>query len=475
MPNYARHIERVALFLLIGDLGCFSLSAILAAYLHLNVGSWPDAWTFSLAHFWDSLVVYVVWFVVGWSQGTFVSRRHDPLTLQAYRVVRTAIFTLLIAYFLVDLLTLEITGTRYAVTFGLLALLTVTGFRLSLAFSLGLLRQRGFNVKQVLMVGANERTAGLLDIITARSQFGYRVVGVLDDDPDRMRLLAKYRVPYLGKFSDAEEVLTSRVIDEVHVALPVRSCYEQIQSLADLCLGVGVAMRLLADLFPLQLATSRVHDFEGLPMLSLTTSSEDPNQLFAKRLADIVISSVLLLVLLPLLVAIAVAIRVSSRGPVFFRQERVGLNQRKFKMVKFRSMVVDAETQRDALAERNEADGPIFKIKDDPRVTNVGRFIRKYSIDELPQLINVFKGEMSLIGPRPHPTAEVEKYTWHQRRRLSVKPGMTGLAQVSGRSELAWEECVDLDLGYIDSWSAAKDLWIVFRTFRAVATARGAS
>ncbi len=484
MPNYSRHVERVALFLLAVDFLCISLSAIVSAYVHPNVDTWAESWYMFLSHITSFLVVFGVWFIVGWSQRMFVSHRRSSLTVQTYQTLRAVMFTLLISYFLVDLLGYyvlvgalvdEITENRYVITFGLLTLCTITGLRLLLAFILASLRSHGFNVKQVLVVGANDRTAGLLEIITARSQFGYHVVGVIDDDPGRMKLLARYKVPYLGSFSEAERVLTESVIDEVHVGLPVRSCYEQIQSLADLCLGVGVAMRLVADLFPLQLATSRVHDFEGVPMLSLTTASEDPYQLFLKRIADVVLSGLMLLLLSPLLFAAAAAIKLSSPGPVFFLQERVGLNQRKFKMIKFRSMVEDAEAQLGALAGMNEADGPIFKIKDDPRVTVVGRLIRKYSIDELPQLINVLMGEMSLVGPRPHPTPEVEKYTWHQRRRLSVKPGLTGLAQVSGRSDLAWQECVDLDLGYIDTWSVAKDLAILFRTFHAVATARGAS
>jgi lipopolysaccharide/colanic/teichoic acid biosynthesis glycosyltransferase len=156
-------------------------------------------------------------------------------------------------------------------------------------------------------------------------------------------------------------------------------------------------------------------------------------------------------------------------------QERVGLNQRKFKMIKFRSMVPDAELQRHEMEHLNESDGPIFKIKNDPRITPVGRFIRRYSIDELPQLINVLRGEMSLVGPRPHPTKEVMRYNWHHRRRLSVKPGMTGLAQVSGRSDLSWDDSVELDLRYIDGWDIFTDVYILMRTFRAVLAADGAT
>ena len=259
------------------------------------------------------------------------------------------------------------------------------------------------------------------------------------------------------------------------VCLPVRSYYELAQNLADLCLGVGVSMRMVADLFPLQMATSRVYELEGIPMLSLTMVSENTTQLVVKRITDILLACLLLVVLSPLMLTVAVLIRLTSKGPVLFRQERAGLNHRKFQMIKFRSMVDNAELQRADLEALNEVDGPIFKIRDDPRITPFGRLLRRYSIDELPQLLNVLKGDMSLVGPRPHPTEEVAKYTWHHRRRLSVKPGLTGLAQVSGRSELNWEDAVELDLTYIDTWSLAKDIWILLKTLRAVALAHGAA
>ena len=179
-------------------------------------------------------------------------------------------------------------------------------------------------------------------------------------------------------------------------------------------------------------------------------------------------------ILLPLFLITALLIKLESRGPVFFYQERVGINQRRFKMYKFRSMVQDAEAQRESLEELNEKEGPIFKVSHDPRVTRIGRFIRKYSIDELPQIFNVLKGDMSLVGPRPPLPSEVEKYSWSQRRRLSVKPGMTGLSQVSGRSKLSFTDTVDLDLYYIDQWSLALVFRILLLTIPAVLKGRGA-
>jgi lipopolysaccharide/colanic/teichoic acid biosynthesis glycosyltransferase len=172
---------------------------------------------------------------------------------------------------------------------------------------------------------------------------------------------------------------------------------------------------------------------------------------------------------------VALAIKLESKGPVFFTQERVGQNQRRFRIIKFRSMVVDAEELRETLVDQNEADGPVFKIRKDPRITWVGRWLRKLSIDELPQFINVFLGQMSVVGPRPPIPSEVDKYSWDQRRRLSVRPGVTGLQQVSGRSDVTFDQWVELDLAYIDNWSLSEDLRILFRTVRVVVLAKGAA
>ena len=194
-----------------------------------------------------------------------------------------------------------------------------------------------------------------------------------------------------------------------------------------------------------------------------------------KRMLDIGISALLLPLSAPLFLLTALAIKLNSPGPVFFLQERAGLSNRKFVMIKFRSMVPDAEHHLQHIRHLNEADGPIFKIGNDPRITSVGSFLRRYSIDELPQLLNVLRGDMSLVGPRPHLTDEAARYSRSTRRRLSMKPGMTGLAQVSGRSKLSWNDAVALDLDYIDKWDNLIDIRIMARTFHAVFATTGAT
>lgn len=217
-------------------------------------------------------------------------------------------------------------------------------------------------------------------------------------------------------------------------------------------------------------AGPRIHwrPVEGLPLMHVELPQFSGGKHTLKRVVDIAVSATALLVLAPLLGLIALIIRRDSVGPVFFRQERVGRDCQRFHMLKFRSMVADAEQVRAALADRNEGAGPLFKIKDDPRVTRCGRWLRKYSLDELPQLWNVLRGDMSLVGPRPPLPSEVECYQTHARRRLLVKPGITGLWQVNGRSNLDWDESVRLDLYYVENWSLTGDIMILWRTAKVV-------
>jgi exopolysaccharide biosynthesis polyprenyl glycosylphosphotransferase len=228
-------------------------------------------------------------------------------------------------------------------------------------------------------------------------------------------------------------------------------------------------------MFNLRIAKSYVDDLQGIPVMTIQSGPVDGWQLVAKRAIDIISSSVLLLVLMPFFTLIALLIRLDSAGPLFYRQERVGLNKRRFIVLKFRTMVMEADKQQETLENLNEAEGPVFKIKRDPRVTRMGAFLRRFSIDELPQLVNVLKGEMSMVGPRPLPIRDVERIDaqWH-KRRFSIKPGITCLWQVNGRSNIGFNEWVRLDLDYIDKWSLGLDFLILLKTIPAVFKGSGA-
>jgi exopolysaccharide biosynthesis polyprenyl glycosylphosphotransferase len=244
----------------------------------------------------------------------------------------------------------------------------------------------------------------------------------------------------------------------------VRHCEEQ-----------GIVVRVQTELSNLRVARSYLDELEGVPVVTIQSGPQDDWQLLLKRLIDIAGSIVLLLALAPIFIAVACLIKLDSPGPVFFAQERVGFNKRRFRLLKFRTMQDGSDQQQQSLEHLNEAEGPVFKIKNDPRVTRLGQFLRRFSIDELPQLINVFKGDMSLVGPRPLPVRDVARIDsqWH-KRRFSIKPGITCLWQVNGRSNIGFNDWVRMDLDYIDKWSLGLDFKILILTIPAVFRGRGA-
>ena len=241
-----------------------------------------------------------------------------------------------------------------------------------------------------------------------------------------------------------------------------------------LCEERGITARLAINFFPHVIAKTHLEELDGVPLLTFTTTPKNELLLFLRRGFDFLGSLILLIILSPIFLLVTLAIRLDSAGPIVYRQIRCGLNGRKFTLYKFRSMVQGAEVQKEELASYNIMDGPVFKMKNDPRVTRVGKFLRKTSLDELPQLINVLRGDMSFVGPRPLPAEEVEKIKGWQRRRLSMKPGITGLWQVSGRNQIDFEQWMKLDLEYIDSWSLGLDFKILLRTIFAVLLGKGA-
>ncbi|HZI15096.1 MAG TPA: exopolysaccharide biosynthesis polyisoprenyl-phosphate hexose-1-phosphate transferase EpsZ [Myxococcus sp.] len=279
----------------------------------------------------------------------------------------------------------------------------------------------------------------------------------------------------LGNADDLERILRNTAVDEVYIAGNTLKQGESMQAAIKLAERFGVPFALPAHSFRLDRA--RPVDLEAVSdgFLHFAAVSPKPHQMAMKRLFDICVSAVALWALLPLLITVGLIVKFTSKGPIFFKQLRVGQNGKPFYMLKFRSMVVNAEELKEKLAALNEQTGPVFKMKNDPRITGIGRFIRKFSIDELPQFINVLRGEMSIVGPRPPVPNEVAKYETWQRRRLSVRPGLTCIWQVSGRNQISFEEWMYLDMQYIDHWSLTSDLTLLLRTVPVVLTGRGAS
>ncbi len=279
----------------------------------------------------------------------------------------------------------------------------------------------------------------------------------------------------MGTAKDFEAVLRSMPVGEVVIANYNLAHADEMQAVVKTCERFGVPFALPANMFRLERARPLLSHAVTDGYIHYQSVQSKPVQMAFKRFFDIVSSGVALWLLAPLLLVVAALVKLTSRGPVLFRQQRVGLHGQPFGMLKFRTMVENAEALKAQLTAQNEMDGPVFKMKRDPRITSIGRFLRKFSIDELPQLINVLRGDMSVVGPRPPVPSEVARYEPWQRRRLSVRPGLTCIWQVSGRNEISFEQWMYMDLQYIDNWSFKKDVELVLKTFPVVLTGRGAS
>jgi exopolysaccharide biosynthesis polyprenyl glycosylphosphotransferase len=337
---------------------------------------------------------------------------------------------------------------------------------------------RGIGVDRVMIVGAGRAGQRIMQHIYGNPQLGYRVVGFLGDPPEESNwgIATERRVErpsYLGDHGAIEEAIRQHDVDEVIIALPPaehRNIFRMIQQ----CRQMDVSFTFLPDLFEMALDRVAIHEVAGLPLIELRESRIQGWNYIVKRAMDLMISIGVLIVTSPLLAFISVAIKLDSSGPVFIRQVRVGRDGKEFVCYKFRSMVENAEKLKQELMAKEGNNGPLFKMKNDPRVTRVGRILRKTSLDELPQFINVLLGEMSVVGPRPQVPSEVELYEeWHYQR-LHVTPGLTGLWQVSGRSDLSFDEMVKLDLYYAENWSPWLDIKLMLRTVPAVLFGRGA-
>ncbi|WP_299285045.1 undecaprenyl-phosphate glucose phosphotransferase [Thermoflexus sp.] len=335
-----------------------------------------------------------------------------------------------------------------------------------------MLRRRGLGVVRALIVGAGDLGRAVMRAALARPELGYRIIGFVDDDPEKARTdIGPFRAR--GTLEDLPRVLREEAVDEVIITLPL-AFYDRIQEVVQHCEAHRVPVRIVPDPFQLTLSRLDVRDLDGIPLIGIREARFSPWQFRIKRAMDLILATVLLILAAPLMALIALAIRLDSPGPVIFRQVRVGKDGRLFTMYKFRTMRVGAEQEQERLRALNEASGPLFKIRNDPRVTRVGRILRRLSLDELPQLVNVLKGEMSLVGPRPPVPSEVEAYKPWQRQRLSAIPGMTGLWQISGRSDLTFDEMCLLDIYYIENWSPLLDLEIMLRTIPRVIMGEGA-
>jgi exopolysaccharide biosynthesis polyprenyl glycosylphosphotransferase len=336
-------------------------------------------------------------------------------------------------------------------------------------------RRGGRNLRHLVIAGTNPRALGFASDILAHPELGYRLEGFIDSTWFGPKMHAGSPEIVCGVHG-FRAYLRDHVVDELVVALPIKSSYAEAHQLVEVCREQGIVVRVLSDFFDVSTSRTRIDQFETNPVVSIYTFPIDEMPVTAKRVLDVLFSAAVITLLSPVLLIALILVKLESEGPAIFAQERVGLNKRRFRMFKLRTMVRDAERLQPQLESKNEAQGPVFKIKDDPRITRIGRVLRKTSLDELPQLFNVLTGDMSLVGPRPLPVRDYKGFNhdW-QRRRFSVRPGITCLWQVSGRSGISFNQWMDLDMEYIDNWSIWLDMKILARTIPAVVRGSGAA
>ncbi len=414
-----------------------------------------------------------IWMLMLSLNGLYRPFRTRTFLELVWGIIKSAFFSALVFGNLAFILKIQFMSRVFFVMFIVIA----TGFlvlekwaAVSIAHRL---RRRGYNFRRLLIVGTGRRAKRFVQMIEAHPDWGFQISGLIDDEIARVgKEFFGNRV--IGVLADIPRIIQENVIDEVIFVVP-RMWLERIQKSIAACELQGVKASVAADLFELKIARARQTDLDGFPLMSFETTFGREWQLFFKRAIDLTVTTLGLIILSPFLLIIAGLIKLTSSGPVFFKQKRIGVNGRIITLYKFRTMFKDAEENLAKVRHLNEAQGPVFKIKRDPRVTGLGRILRRLSIDELPQLFNVFVGDMSLVGPRPPIPDEVGKYQQWQRRRLSLRPGLTCLWQISGRNKIGFDKWMELDLKYIDNWCLWLDFKILFKTVPVVLFGIGAS
>ncbi|HXA76181.1 MAG TPA: sugar transferase [Candidatus Acidoferrales bacterium] len=420
--------------------------------------------------------IVLAWHMIFSFCGLYESRRLSARRAELVDVLKaTALSSALLAV-LAESHRITMITPSFLVSFWLVSSFLLTASRLVLRPLLASLRRHGRNLRYVLVLGTNLRAIDFARKIEAKPELGYRILGFVDDEWHGMSEFKQTGFPLVSAYKDLSEFLRRNVVDEVAMYLPFGEFYEASCQAAALCEQHGITLRFDGDIFGLKKSRSTPDEFDGHHYVATSAETHDWWPLVIKRILDIAFSLILLILLAPVLVVVAALIQFYSPGPVLFRQERIGLNKRRFLIFKFRTMVRNAEKMMAELESHNEVSGPVFKIKNDPRITPMGKILRRTSIDELPQLFNVLKGDMSLVGPRPLPVRDYEGFSedW-QRRRFSVRPGITCLWQVSGRSSLPFEQWMKLDLQYMDEWSLWLDIKILAQTVSAVLKGSGAA
>jgi len=458
------------LALMLGDGVSAAAVFLIISFIRFGEGAWMAFWQRTGIDIRLAAILFGIgWVVTLWYHGLYRLRVRLQLRTEAKDIARSTVI-----YAAITLASLFVIHRDDVSRLFLLAIFVVQPIvtfaeRSILRFAFSHLRRRGYNTRFMLVVGTGRLAQAFGDLVEANPGLGIHVIGHLAVPGEESQVVTR---PVLGAMADIEEIFHNNVVDEVAACLAPESV-GYLESIAAVAADEGKTVRIPVDPHAGSILNAREEEFEGLLIRSLVHDGHREAGLVIKRLIDIVGAVAGLVILSPVLLVAALAIRLRDGSPILFRQTRIGLHGRPFTIVKFRSMQPDAEARLHEVAHLNERSGAAFKATDDPRLSRVGRTLRRTSIDELPQLWNVLRGEMSLVGPRPPLPSEVVQYDiWH-RRRLSMKPGITGLWQVQSRSEASFDRWVELDLSYIDRWTLWLDLSILLRTMPSVLLARG--
>lgn len=418
------------------------------------------------------LALVAILFALFHFSGVYRQRR-DRLWLEEIYTIASATTIGVVSLITVNLIFRPLLYSRLLFLYTAILVVLLLGIsRFVISLARGYLRRHGIGIQRVVLIGAGDVGRMVMRTIAARPGLGYKLIGFLDDNPTKGSTdIGRFKA--LGSVDNFTQVRDSYEIDLAIICLPWQS-HRTVARLLNECDQGNIKAQVVPDLFQLTKNQMEVEEINGIPLISTREVSIAGGNLVLKRMFDLVFSTLIGILMLPVSLLIAIAIRLDSPGPILYAQTRVGRNGQHFRIYKFRSMVSNAEARRGEVACLNEATGPLFKVREDPRRTRVGRFLRRFSLDELPQLINIFRGEMSLVGPRPNLPEEVAQYQdWHHKR-LSVSPGATGLWQVSGRSDLTFDEMVLLDIYYAENWSLGLDLNILISTVPKVLIGKGA-
>lgn len=429
---------------------------------------------FSLWHLIALIMLSFLWNRIFTYMGMYDFRKQTSLSKEISQVVLASSIGVACLIFCAELIGMTGLEREFSIVFLGATLFTFLHYRLLLYYVLFIIRKKKRNIRYVVIAGLNKRSVAIYRKLS-RSELGINVLGFIDDK-SRQSMYEDIEKSVLCSIHEFDEYISKNPVDEVIVAFPMRSFYDEIARIIETCAIQGIKSRLVTDFFDLPSNIPFNIDSED-PTAAINYMPESLTEFQSdmKRLLDLAVSTTAILLLLPVFLVVAIIIMIDDGCPVIFAQERIGYNKRRFKVFKFRTMVRDAEKLQAALEAQNEMNGATFKITKDPRIIKSGNFLRRSSLDELPQLWNVFLGSMSLVGPRPLPVRDFEKfYNSSHRRRFSIKPGITGLWQVSGRNDIDFEEWMKLDLHYIDNWSPLLELKILLWTIPAIFSGRGA-